>query len=897
MKNHNSKDAFYNRLQQLAEVKKPTLTDNTRNLGTLIDYKRAADGVAYGIVKENHHYYIKKAGLKQDPNVADFAYVGGLGNISEFQYKSLAEADKQRNMMFHTINEAVALKPSKTGSKTTGKKRLNEDKAGKEIEKAASQIDNLDAATASADAPAPAPEPEMPVDTEVPMDASPEPAPEVGTEVPAEAPAPEGGEESAPETDAAPEGGEGEDVAPEGGEEAPVGEKDITTTEIEKSLGKLTNKIRKTELEPAQVKSYVNSFLTAFKDKFDEVEIEDRKIMADKILKVVPDEDVEDLGSSLPPEEQEVEEQACSECGGFAQYAESRGYTAESIQECGEEEMSNLVSGYANAHNDGQNDGDFKAVALFITPEIIEKLKGDYGHDEYAEKLTPYANSMNEVSAEDKVAQINELFGGLGQLGKKAGQAIGGAVKSAGQAIGGAAQKVNQAVGQAATNVKQTYYAGEKNAALNKLQTLATDLGKQVAAVNDKAVKAGEQPINVQSLLQTITSQVQKTGGANLGKFRTAEGVDPANVEVQPEMLKEEDEVEEPEAGEVEKTEEKPEVGFAPDAQVLGGGVLKPDGAPTTGVDININPDKSVNISMNEAKQKLIKQIADGVNAYLSEATKGKGKPFVKPAPKAKKVDETVTITDSVGDGDPFDKKTKKVNETEKPSAGLSKEKKSDVVKAAKAGKDLGKPGKGFEKVAQKAAKEYGSKEKGEKVAAAAMWKNIKKEGVEEKATMSESEQKLRKYIRARLEEKAGLRKPILTESKKSETLKKLDSIIDKQYQLFESTIVKKKGELNEIFGFSTKEKFAKLNPEDSVEVEKMLVSTFDILRNPQYANALLKARKMTSTPEKYEILKQYVQNDGGTLRTSGGKLVYAPKAVQDKATPVGGGHVFGAGA
>ena len=45
-----------------------------------------------------------------------------------------------------------------------------------------------------------------------------------------------------------------------------------------------------------------------------------------------------------------------------------------------------------------------------------------------------------------------------------------------------------------------------------------------------------------------------------------------------------------------------------------------------------------------------------------------------------------------------------------KPSAGLSKKEKSDVVKKAKAGKDI---------------------EKGEKVAAAAMWKNIKREGAE----------------------------------------------------------------------------------------------------------------------------------------------------------------------
>lgn len=56
------------------------------------------------------------------------------------------------------------------------------------------------------------------------------------------------------------------------------------------------------------------------------------------------------------------------------------------------------------------------------------------------------------------------------------------------------------------------------------------------------------------------------------------------------------------------------------------------------------------------------------------------------------------------------------------PSAGMTKKEKSATVKAAKKGKDIGKPGKNFEKVA-KAAEKSGAKD-GEKVAAAAMWKN-----------------------------------------------------------------------------------------------------------------------------------------------------------------------------
>ena len=73
-------------------------------------------------------------------------------------------------------------------------------------------------------------------------------------------------------------------------------------------------------------------------------------------------------------------------------------------------------------------------------------------------------------------------------------------------------------------------------------------------------------------------------------------------------------------------------------------------------------------------------------------------------------------------------KKKTEISE-EKPSDGLSKEKKSEIVKKAKKGEDIGKKGKGFEKIVSK-AKKSGAKDP-EAVAAAAMWKNIKREEVE----------------------------------------------------------------------------------------------------------------------------------------------------------------------
>lgn len=82
----------------------------------------------------------------------------------------------------------------------------------------------------------------------------------------------------------------------------------------------------------------------------------------------------------------------------------------------------------------------------------------------------------------------------------------------------------------------------------------------------------------------------------------------------------------------------------------------------------------------------------------------------------------------------------------EKPSSGLSKKKKSLIVKKAKSGKDIGKKGKGFEKVKKKAAAS-GAKDP-EAVAAAAMWKNIKREGdehIDEQITTIDKPQLLKK--------------------------------------------------------------------------------------------------------------------------------------------------------
>jgi hypothetical protein len=845
MAKHKSEDAFNARMRQLANIKGTSSLNENRSLGTLIDVKRTADGVAYGIVKENHQYYIKKGGLKENPSVADFAYIGGLSNITEHQYPSLATADKNRNFLLATINESLSTKVSKTGSK---KKVLNEDNAEKEIAAASKKVDDLEAAT---DAAAVADVPSEPVDDggeeemaagieDMPTD---EPAPEGGEEAPAPevdidmAPeggeeAPEGGEE---EMDVAPEGGE--EPAPEGGEEAEVdidvapegGEEEESTgtgnlsDSLMDKIGSAADEIRKEDIDATGTAWLLGTFLSAFKsggdddpskNKFRQLGEKEREDYADMIQNVTSDEEKQSVADTVPQDgDEEMEEgkgEGCNECGGFKEYAESRGYTAESLMECGDEEMANLMSGYANAHGEGQNDGDFQIVALLATPEILEKLRSEYGHEEFAGQVEPIVTGMDD---ETKQAELNELFGGLKNLGKAAGQGIKQGAQNLGQNIADKAGQVKQAVGQAATNVKQTYHAGELGGEVKKLEKAAANLGSQVDSLNKRMQKAGGQPVNLQSILTTIKNQVGGAKGVDLSKYGSVQEEGPEvptdSLEVQPNMVESSDDV---------KSEE--------DFREYAVTVLK----KAHGEDYDT--DKA---------EYMIKGLVN-MTKTSDEENWGDAIGILQQSLDETSIEEAVDIKVS-----------------EKQGKKLSAEKAPEVE--MKEGEEKFEIGAGFDSMGAGVVKP-------------------------ESVPVTEAEIKLRKYVRNRLEEKAGMRKPVLNENKKSETLLKLDRVIDKQLGLFENAA------MNEIMGFSVREKFGKMNPNDPGQVEKLFNKAFsDILINPQMG-AIARAAKTTPTETKYEILKQYVDNNGGTLRLADRDTVkYATQQEKDTATPSSFSH------
>jgi hypothetical protein len=68
--------------------------------------KIGPDGKTYGIVRENHEYYIKTSDKSSDLVVEDFNYIGGLQNKKQEAYPSYAKAIKQLNFKFKSLSEA-----------------------------------------------------------------------------------------------------------------------------------------------------------------------------------------------------------------------------------------------------------------------------------------------------------------------------------------------------------------------------------------------------------------------------------------------------------------------------------------------------------------------------------------------------------------------------------------------------------------------------------------------------------------------------------------------------------------------------------------------------------------------------------------------------------------------
>lgn len=71
--------------------------------------KIGPDGKTYGIVRENHEYYIKVSDKTSNLTVEDFKYIGGLQNKKLEAYPSYARATKHLNLRFNSICESFGI--------------------------------------------------------------------------------------------------------------------------------------------------------------------------------------------------------------------------------------------------------------------------------------------------------------------------------------------------------------------------------------------------------------------------------------------------------------------------------------------------------------------------------------------------------------------------------------------------------------------------------------------------------------------------------------------------------------------------------------------------------------------------------------------------------------------
>jgi hypothetical protein len=73
--------------------------------------KKGPNNVIYGIVRENHKYFIKTTNKTSGTLVAeDFDYIGGLQNKFSEAYNSYAAVTKQLNLKFDMLNESLGIK-------------------------------------------------------------------------------------------------------------------------------------------------------------------------------------------------------------------------------------------------------------------------------------------------------------------------------------------------------------------------------------------------------------------------------------------------------------------------------------------------------------------------------------------------------------------------------------------------------------------------------------------------------------------------------------------------------------------------------------------------------------------------------------------------------------------
>ena len=241
--------------------KMSTLNEST-STSEVDNVKKGANGVIYGIVRENHSYFIKTT-EKTSGNILaeDFNYIGGLQNKNIERYGSYAEALKQLNLKFDMLNESFGVKSNTNLFESDAVEVKEANASGVVIKKEQKEVIEDQKSVIKVDAPSSAPvEDEVADEEEISMEEDP-----FGDE--------EGGEEEVSmDIDVEEEGDDG----------------DGDTKKIQKLTGKIGQLLRDKDEPDAELDKYViNSIISA-------IDWEE-----------IPDDDVEDIIAKIEGEDEE----------------------------------------------------------------------------------------------------------------------------------------------------------------------------------------------------------------------------------------------------------------------------------------------------------------------------------------------------------------------------------------------------------------------------------------------------------------------------------------------------------------------------------------------------------------------------------------------------------------
>jgi hypothetical protein len=482
---NNSQENFYKRLKELSGAKSSNNSPSSLSNSTLIESTKADNGVTLGIIKENHNYFIKTSNSKADKLGADdFVYIGGIENKFKYQYSSLSEAIKNKNFYVSTLNESVKIKinpiaineSENIGNAQSNADSLKGDKAQSEanknmhdnaklidsakemtklpkdkvilVSKESGETKVVDATKVSTAKPISVEKQVKPLkenfgkeESEISSDKPTMPAgdeSEIDLSLDAPSDAEIGGDESSaePEIDAAADALNDMGVdAEEGGEEG-MGDQEMgeesggDIKDIQKLTGKVTQKIRNTEITPEMTKGLLKSFISSFKTKLSELDHEDRKEIANNILKDNDEED-DNVDNSIEggDNESEIEEainQHLAEMGigedennevadenapkEFNEYIEDKGYDPNKIEEISLMEMVGLMNSYTNEC--GEN-VDGEGMSNYVNQDIAEKMN-ESGNSLFEALMKPFGDKIKKnkkAYANESVIPMNKIFG------------------------------------------------------------------------------------------------------------------------------------------------------------------------------------------------------------------------------------------------------------------------------------------------------------------------------------------------------------------------------------------------------------------------------------------------------------------------------------------------------